>query len=95
MSNIQLSLDLNTITAEIKSYKQIAGQSIFEIGKRLKHVKEHDLAHGEWYQWLENEIDISPSTATRFMQAYEQLGNHAMSHDLYQEVSKICTYRKD
>lgn len=26
MSNLQLSLDLNTITAEIRSHKQIAGQ---------------------------------------------------------------------
>ena len=54
MNELQLSDDLTTIETEIKSYQNIAGQSIFEIGRRLKHVKENDLAHGEFGKWLEN-----------------------------------------
>ncbi|MGW8957859.1 DUF3102 domain-containing protein [Paenibacillus sp. NPDC055715] len=68
------------------SYKQIAGQSVFEIGKRLKHVKENDLVHGEWYGWLKT-VDITPRTATRMIQAFEQFGKRTMSSDL--AVGKI------
>lgn len=33
MQEIKLSSDINVITAEINSYKQLAGQSIWEIGR--------------------------------------------------------------
>ena len=75
---INLSTDINVITAEIKSYQQIAGHSIFEIGKRLKYVKENDLAHGEWGKWLQS-VDIVPQTARKFIQAYDQFAKHATS----------------
>lgn len=70
-----LSTDINVITAEIKSYQQIAGQSIFEIGMRLKHVKENDLVHGEWIDWIEKHCNFSRMQANRFIQAYEQFQN--------------------
>lgn len=76
-----LSNDLNVITAEINSYKQVAGQAIFEIGRRLKHVKENDLVHGEWMKWLEN-IEFNHSTSNKFIKAYEQFSKLATSPTL-------------
>lgn len=76
-----LSQDINVITAEINAYQRVAGEAIFEIGRRLKHVKEHDLAHGEFGKWLRN-VDLTERTAQRFMQAHEQFGNATTSSGL-------------
>lgn len=70
----ELSNDINVITAEINAYKQVAGEAIFEIGRRLKHVKENDLAHGEFGKWLES-IEMDRFQASRFIKVYEEIGN--------------------
>lgn len=67
-----LSKDLTTITTEIKSYENMAGQSIFEIGRRLKWVKEHDLAHGQFGDWVKS-LGIDPSSASHFMKIASEL----------------------
>lgn len=66
MNDLQLSNDLTVIETEIKSYQNIAGQSIFEIGRRLKHVKENDLSHGEFGEWLER-VGLDKYQASRFI----------------------------
>src|SRR5690625_3706733 len=71
---IELSTDINVITAEINAYQRVAGEAIFEIGRRLKHVKENDLVHGEWTGWCET-IKMSRSQAQRFIRVYERFGN--------------------
>ncbi|MCT3267886.1 hypothetical protein [Lactiplantibacillus plantarum] len=67
-----LSTDLTQITTEIKSYQSIAGQSIFEIGRRLKWVKGHDLAHGEFGKWL-GTVGIDSSSASHFIKIVDEL----------------------
>lgn len=81
MNELQLSNDLTTIETEIKSYQNIAGQSIFEIGRRLKHVKENDLAHGEWSQWLST-FNMDRTQAHKFIKVSEEFSNVAMSQQI-------------
>lgn len=81
MNELQLSDDLTTIETEIKSYQNIAGQSIFEIGRRLKHVKENDLVHGEWSNWLET-VNLNDSQARKFIKVSNEFSNRSTSNTL-------------
>lgn len=87
MNELSLSSDINVITAEINSYKQIAGQSIWEIGRRLNYVKENDLAHGEFGKWLET-VNIEHSEANRFMKVAKELPNY----DTWQNLGNRALY---
>lgn len=92
MNELQLSDDLTTIETEIKTYQNIAGQSIFEIGRRLKHVKENDLAHGQFGKWLET-VNLNQNVANKMMKiaSTEEL-NYATSHNLgMQALYEIAT----
>ena len=81
MNEITLSNNLSQIELEISHHKQIAGQSIWEIGRRLNHVKENDLAHGQFGKWLDN-IKISHSEARKMMTIAQQLSNRSTLNDL-------------
>lgn len=82
MQEVALSTNLNQIELEINYHKQIAGQSIWEIGRRLNHVKENDLAHGEWEKWCENTIQITPQYANKYIRVYQEFKNRNTSFDL-------------
>lgn len=81
MNELSLSDNLAQIELEINHHKQIAGQSIWEIGRRLNHVKEKDLAHGQFGKWLEK-IGIQYREANRMMTVAKQLPNLTTLSDL-------------
>lgn len=72
MNEIVLSNNLNQIELEIRWHKENAGQSVWEIGRRLNHVKENDLAHGEFIIWVENQ-GIQYREANRLMKVADEL----------------------
>lgn len=78
---MELSSDINQIELEIKHHKNIAGQSVWEIGRRLNHVKENDLVHGDFGKWLEK-IDFSHYVANQFMKVAKELPNYSTSNNL-------------
>lgn len=82
MQEITLSNNLNVLASEIVGFKRLVGQSIFEIGSRLKHVKEHDLTHGQFESWLKS-INIEPSSARKMITIAEELiSNRSTLNDL-------------
>lgn len=82
MNEIALSNNLSQIELEINYHKQLAGQSIWEIGRRLQHVKENNLVHGDFGKWLDD-IKISHSEARKMMTIAQQLSsNRSTLNDL-------------
>lgn len=74
MQEIALSNNLSQIELEIKHHQKIAGESIWEIGRRLNHVKENDLAHGQFGEWVEKQ-GIKIREAQRFMKIAKEVQN--------------------
>ena len=74
MNEITLSNNLSQIELEISHHKQIAGQSIWEIGRRLNHVKEHNLVHGEFREWHES-LGLDKDFAYKSMKIAKELPN--------------------
>ncbi|MBM7713039.1 hypothetical protein JOC94_000005 [Bacillus thermophilus] len=81
LSTDKLSQDLNVITAEINAYQRVAGEAIFEIGRRLKHVKENDLAHGEFMEWYES-IGLTKDFVSKAIKVAEQLSKFETSRNI-------------
>lgn len=76
MNEIALSNNLPQIESEIREEKENVGKSFWEIGRRLNHVKENDLAHGQFLEWLKT-MDIERTLAHRMMKVAKELPNVA------------------
>ncbi|MDE7498110.1 DUF3102 domain-containing protein, partial [Streptococcus agalactiae] len=81
MNEVTLSNNLQQIELEINHHKQIAGQSIWEIGRRLNHVKENDLAHGQFMEWV-GKLGINQPEANRMMKVANELPNSSTLSNL-------------
>lgn len=70
--------DINTITAEIRIIQRQAQQAVLsyaiELGRRLNEAKEL-LPHGEWGDWLKNEVNFSERTAQNLMKIFREYGS--------------------
>ena len=65
-----LAGEINFIKEQAReAIQQMAFRSAVEIGRRLVEAKEQ-VAHGEWGAWLEENVQYSQDTATRFMNIY-------------------------
>lgn len=66
------------IAAEIRGIdahaRELVLRSAVEIGKRLNEAKEL-VPHGEWGNWLKENVDYSQSTANNFMRLADEYGN--------------------
>lgn len=74
MNEVTLSNNLAQIELEINHHKQIAGQSIWEIGLRLNHVKEHDLTHGQFMDWYQR-LGLDKDFVSKSMKVAKELPN--------------------
>ncbi|MBK3496174.1 DUF3102 domain-containing protein [Viridibacillus sp. YIM B01967] len=87
-----LSTEINVITAEINAYQRVAGEAIFEIGKRLKHAKEKDLVPGKWLKWCQEEIGIDRAQADKFIRIVDELSDECTYTQLgMQALYEIAT----
>jgi len=81
--NIQAlkTLNLRESAEKIRDISKWTAQGMVEIGSELRWVKAN-IEHGEFENWIIEELPFSPSTARRFMRASDMHGNRVLTHGL-------------
>lgn len=73
-----IAQEINAIKSQTSGILEAAfaysKRSCFEIGKRLEEAKSA-VPHGEWGEWLKNNVDYSVSTANDLMRIYREFGS--------------------
>lgn len=76
-NTISLIRTTDVIAGEINAIKmqtrQVVLSASIEIGRRLTEAKLL-LPHGEWGNWLESQVEYSPSTANNLMRLFDAYG---------------------
>lgn len=86
--------NLNQIVAEIKFFENQAVVSYWEIGKRLSQAKEQ-VGHGNWENWVGNNLGYSTRTAGRLIQVFNDYPNPTALSDLNMTQALALTTIKD
>lgn len=85
--------DIHVVTTEIRQlvnqYRRITVAFAVEIGRRLVEAKAL-LPHGEWGDWLREQVDFSQRTANNFMRVFEEYGDQQIT--LFGAVSNSQTF---
>lgn len=77
MNELILSDNLSQIESEIKQEKERIGKSVWEIGARLKHVKEYDLTHGQFMSWYQG-LGFNKNFVSKAIAVADNLSNFPM-----------------
>jgi chromosome segregation ATPase len=70
-----IAIEINSIKDQTR--KMVLSSSI-EIGRRLVEAKGM-IDHGQWGQWLEENVDYSQRTANNLMRIFEEYGENQLS----------------
>lgn len=99
MNEIILSQDLMVLEEEINSYFELGKKSIWEIGKRLKHIKENDLTHGNFMTWCESRMNMTSKQVNKYIVVYEEFPNWKSTPNLGLEnlylITKLDSERQE
>lgn len=68
---ITMPNELDVVNKEIIAQQSVAGKAMYEIGKRLKHVRDNGLTGVNWSEYCGTH-NMTIETADRLIEVYEE-----------------------